>query len=63
MYCLWSSKWTGLLEMLLHQIGSQSSEIDKDMYSQTCVKQATLGKPKSGCFRQVLAYTGKVTFI
>ena len=26
-----------------------------EVYSQTCVKQAPLGKPKSGCLRQVLA--------
>ena len=25
------------------------------LYSQTCVKQAPLGKPKTGCLRQVLA--------
>ena len=24
-------------------------------YSQTCVKQAPIGKPKIGCLRQVLA--------
>ena len=24
-------------------------------YSQTCVKQAPMGKPKTGCLRQVLA--------
>ena len=32
-------------------------------YYGTCVKQAPRGKPKSGCLRQVLAYTGKFTLI
>ena len=27
----------------------------KNIYSQTCVKQAPMGKPKIGCLRQVLA--------
>ena len=27
----------------------------KQFYSQTCVKQAPMGKPKIGCLRQVLA--------
>ena len=32
-----------------------TASVDTVVYSQTCVKQAPMGKPETGCLRQVLA--------
>ena len=36
----------------MYSLGANSLIVE---YSQTCVKQAPMGKPKIGCLRQVLA--------
>ena len=46
---------TAFTEKLLELMTCAADDILIFFYSQTCVKQAPMGKPKTGCLRQVLA--------
>ena len=50
LFCIYFFNETCLLTVIIKSITVYIS-----MYSQTCVKQAPMGKPKYVCLRQVLA--------
>ena len=50
--------WSGDMQTRTSAISYYDSKIRRQlkyMYGQTCVKQAPMGKPKTGCLKQVLA--------
>ena len=54
-YCIYLKHWGTLTPYCTCHIVWTSQFYNFLIYSQTCVKQPPMGKPKTGCIRQVLA--------